>query len=358
VWLDLLPGVVSFVLGLLLFLRLLSPQRRYDRMAMFTSFMLLTYGLLITGAISVIDETMEPWNTMIALVGFLATILFFLFMFIFPDGRFAPRWTVWVPWGLLAWIITWFFIPALNPGYWPPVYLNVIVVGLIMFAVGVQVYRYLRIYTPVQREQTKWIAFVLVVMLIVGIFQLAAESYLIEQSSPGAPVIAGYLLVDLVFSLLEALFPLTLFLIIVRYRLWEIDRLINKALVYGIVTALLAVFYFASVVLLQEVFRTAAGRSDSPLVIVASTLAIAGIFSPLRQRIQEFVDRRFYRLRYNAIQTLAEFSALAREEMEIEVLKERLLGVVQGTMQPDGVGLWLLPVKVRVGNDGIGGNND
>jgi hypothetical protein len=121
-----------------------------------------------------------------------------------------------------------------------------------------------------------------------------------------------------------------------RYRLWDIDILINKTLVYGVLTGMLGLVYFGSVILLQQVFP-----AESPIAIVLSTPAIAAAFSPLRQRIQKVIDRRFYRRKYDAQRTLAAFSASMRDEVELERLSETLAAVVEETLQSAHVSIWL-----------------
>ena len=142
--------------------------------------------------------------------------------------------------------------------------------------------------------------------------------------------------------------PVAIGIAILRYRLYEIDTLINRTLVYGSLTAMLVALYFAVIVVLQRVFVILTGQ-ESTLAVVASTLLIAALFNPLRRRIQGFMDRRFYRSKYNARQTLEAFSAQLRNETDLEALSGDLVGVVKETMQPAHVSLWLRPETAQKG---------
>jgi hypothetical protein len=222
---------------------------------------------------------------------------------------------------------------------WPG-WLNVLVTLVLAVAVTVsQIYRYRRVSTPVQRQQTKWI--VLGATTAVGILiGISVISILISSSVQQNPLVG--VIISFIFYVTFLLIPLSIGFSILRYRLYDIDLLINRTLVYGTLTVLLAVVYFGLVVGLQAFVHLVTGQAlQSPIVIVASTLAIAALFQPLRHRIQAIIDRRFYRRKYDAARTLEEFSLTLRNELELGQLSEQLLDVVQETMQPTQVSLWL-----------------
>jgi hypothetical protein len=144
----------------------------------------------------------------------------------------------------------------------------------------------------------------------------------------------------LVSALYGVIIPIAIGIAILRYRLYDIDIIIRKTLIYSILTGILALIYFGGVVLAQQVLRAATGEAPD-ITIVLSTLLIAALFRPLRRRIQNIIDRRFYRRKYDAEQMLARFNQTLRDEVDIETLRGHLVGVVQETMQPTKVALWV-----------------
>jgi hypothetical protein len=184
----------------------------------------------------------------------------------------------------------------------------------------------------VERQQIKWFAYGVAVFLPVSL----VIEYLITARVYYGPI-TGLLAVAV-----APVVPVALGVAILRYRLYNIDLLINRTLVYGALTATLVAVYFGGIVLLQRVFVVLTGQK-STLAVVASTLLIAALFNPLRRRIQTFIDRRFYRSKYDARKTLEAFSAKLRNETDLDALRDDLIGVVRETMQPAHVSLWLRP---------------
>ena len=188
-----------------------------------------------------------------------------------------------------------------------------------------------------ERQQIKWLAFAGAVAAIGGPITYvggpAAMSMLWVQRFGLALIVVGF-----------AGVPIAMSIAILKYRLYDIDILINRTLVYGSLTAILIALYFTVIVVLQRIFVLLTGQ-QSTLAVVASTLMIAALFNPLRRRIQSFIDRRFYRRKYDARKTLEEFSAKLRDETDLQMLNNDLVGVVKETMQPTHVSLWLRPLS-------------
>jgi hypothetical protein len=267
--------------------------------------------------------------------------LILLFILLFPNGQLVPRWAgrlavalvayhAFIQFGTVAAYVAPEFAARAHlptwgqPAFVWPVLLNFLVV------LACQIYRYRRVSGPVERQQTKWFVFgfgLVIALILVG-FVIGPHR--------------GFL-TDLVNRLLWLPLPIALAQAILRHRLYDIDVIIRRTLIYMVLTGLLVLAYFGTVLVLESVFRALTGQGQNSLVVVLSTLAIATLVGPLRRQVQAGIDRRFFRRKYDAAQTLAGFAASARDETDLERLSSHLVKVVDHTMQPESVELWLRP---------------
>ena len=280
-------------------------------------------------------------------------LLAYLFL-LFPDGRpLSPRWhpLLWVNGVLIvAGSAVWALIPGpsealdgiRNPlgieGYGVSLEfageLLFYATDVLVLLSVVSVFLRLRHASVATRLQIEWLAYAAVLLGIIVIVSLVGDLLF------GGFGWWLFLVVILAFLGL----PISIGLAVLRYRLYDIDVIINRTLVYGSLTAILAGVYFGSVTATQALFSTLTDQQELPqLVVVTSTLLIAALFNPLRRRIQSFIDRRFYRRKYDAAKTLEAFSSKLRDETDLEALRGDLIGVVTETMQPAQVSLWLRP---------------
>jgi len=210
--------------------------------------------------------------------------------------------------------------------------------GIVVSVTWSLVYRYRRFSSEAQRRQTRWVVFG-TTLGVAGTFPLQLP---VDLSLVGGDTPLTLLFLKVGFALSFMLIPLSIGVAVLRSHLFDIDVVINRTLVYGSLTAMLALVYFGGVTATQAVLQTLTGQEKLPqLAIVVSTLLIAALFTPFRYRIQSFIDRRFYRRKYDARKTLKPFSLRLRDETDLEALNNDLVGVVRETMQPAHVSLWL-----------------
>jgi hypothetical protein len=273
---------------------------------------------------------------------FLNLVLLFMVFALFPTGRFVPKWIRWL---VLVWVA--YNIVDFSPispytqvsWFWYPLFSQLLFIGFMGILVVAQIYRYRSVSTPVQRQQTKWIVFaiatIILAMLVLTVPALFNPT-LFQTGSLYSLITSNITLFVLLLG------PVAIYIAIMRYRLYDIDVIIRRTLVYGTLTTTLALIYFGLIFALQYLLRAIINQ-NSIVVIVVSTLVIFFLFQPLRHRIQAIIDRRFYRRKYDAAKIVAAYSATLRQEVDLDQLREHLVAVVQETMQPTSVSLWLRP---------------
>jgi hypothetical protein len=326
-----LVSAVSVIIAILLFWR-----RSDDWMALLVSVFIVNYiSVNITPPGSPMSP--EPNNVIVTvIVAILITtqyLITFAVYLLFPNGRFAPRWS----WLVVIAAGVWGAVVAIIGQSGDPGLLFLFYPLFIIFVVVALIYRYRKVSTPIERLQTKWVIAGFVAPLIANQLFWLPTTYTPLGESLYPP------LAFLFYQLTLMLLPIAFFVAIQRYHLYNIDAIINRALVYGSLTAILAALYGACVFGAQAAVGalTRTSQENQPLIIVATTLLVAVLVHPVRRALQAFIDRRFYRRKYDAAQTLAAFGATLRAETELVRLSEHLLAAVGDTMQPEHVALWL-----------------
>ncbi len=334
---SVIDAVFFFATAILIFIR-----KRSDWFGLYLTLTLLLFGLAtattgqaLIGEVPFLAVIMTPLGT-------LAWPLFFILFYTFPDGRFVPGWT---RWAVLAILLLFGVDLAIYAGNTPPAPLIVLLFVLVAIGIGSQVYRFRGYSSPVQRQQTKWV--VLAILLVFASLLVSMLPLLIPNAlNPENPWVVVMFFLSAVPSLTFALIPISIAIAILRYRLFDIDIILRRTLQYGALSVLLILIYFGAVTLLQRLFTALTGQ-QSEAAIVVSTLLIAALFEPLRQNLQRVLDRRFFRQRYNAEQTLNDFSAHLRDDVDFDRLAGHLVGAVQSSLQPQALSLWMIRVPEK-----------
>jgi hypothetical protein len=321
--------VVCVLMGIVIFWR-----KSDDWMALLAAFFMVFFGMLyVTDALQASPSTRQVLAIVLNVLG---NGILFLVSSLFPNGRFVPRWSRWLVLGWVLWGMVFLTLHDL-----PSMYLvdRLVWLGVVICLIGAQFYRYRWVSSSIERQQTKWVVFVgsLTALVLVG---LTIPGLLIPAlRQPGS---LYQVLIGPIYPLGVLFIALSVGIAILRYRLWDIDIIINRTLVYGTLTSILAVIYVGLVLSLQVLLHGIVSQ-DNSVAIVISTLIIAALFQPLRHRLQKIIDRRFYRSKYDAAKIIQGFAATLRSEVDLTTLSERLQDVVQETMQPTHVSLWLRP---------------
>ncbi len=300
-----LASLVFLTVGAIIFWR-----KSQEVMGLLVSLLLITFGccgstLELVGALSAehADWVVVQIISQVAFIIYPALGVFFC---LFPNGHFVPRWS-WLLIGLWIFALFPFNAPPDSPfsvGNWPPVLFAALLLLTWGNGLFVQIYRYRQVSSPEQRQQTKWFVFALVIAIVLLILYFAIKGLVPAFNQPDSLYQLAYATVT-VFVFLSI--PLALGIAMLRSRLWDIDILINRTLVYGALTVILTAIYVGLVIGLQALLRGIISQ-DNSVAIVISTLAIATLFQPLRSRIQRVIDRRFYRSKYDAAKIIEVFS--------------------------------------------------
>ncbi len=307
-------------------------RKSNDWLALWVSITLITLGTALLSPFKAASG-LALWEAILTIIlGSLAAVSFLLLGFRFPDGRFRPAWAGrWaVPFGFLA------LVPVLSGP-----------IGFATRAIQIatptlaQIYRLRRETSAVQRQQTVWLV---TGYLAAAVGMLGQQGALLILKAGSGRRLYFYLVGLPIIDVFLFLFPLLIAFSILRYRLWDIDFFINRTLVYTVLMAVLGLIalliYFILVALLQDRFRGLANELNA-VASGASILALLTLFQPLRQRVQEAIDRRFYRSKYDALQSLASFSAGLRAHFDPDAVSHALVAAVSDTMQPTSISLWL-----------------
>lgn len=333
--------------GSLIFLTLalLIVWRRSDNLAAIRiSALLIAFGVALPGTAYAIVSGAPIWQINPSALQALGWSALLIFAYLFPDGQWIPRWTRFLVPLWLLWTASFFaFAGRLTAGRPALIAISYLIwIAWLGTGVGMQVYRYHWVATPMQRQQSKWVLLGFTGALV-GILLVSAQNIIALVQGKHATLSAHTVTLSLIALTLSALpIPISIAIAILKHNLFSIDRFINLSLVYGALTLVIGSIYAGSVGLSQFIIQSITGRGgQSQLALTLSTFAVAAIFQPLRRRIQRTIDRQFYRRRYDATQTIAAFSASLRAEVDLSEITKSLIRVAHHTMQPSHVSLWL-----------------
>jgi hypothetical protein len=335
-----LPWVAFTATGLFLFWR-----RSDDWAAMLFALLLVVWGGTTIRALEALEFAHSGLWLPVRLISLTAVFLLLIVLLVFPDGRFVPAWTRLLAGAAVPLLVlftefprTMNALPDLPEGVSLGRFTLQVLVASVFLAAGLwaQVYRYRHVSGPVQRQQTRWVVFSLGLLFVVlfvafifpSLFMDTANSWFAWTLLATAPLFIAV--------------PVSVATAILRYRLYDIDRIISRTLAYGLLTALLAGLYAGAVLLLGQLFGGIGGEPPS-WAIAGVTLGVAALFQPARHRIQNAVDRRFNRRRYDAAKTIEGFSVRLRDHVDLDTLTIELLAVVDQTVEPTKATLWLRP---------------
>ncbi len=315
---ELLTLLVYVIVGLVIFVR-----RSNDWMALVCSLALVTFGAAFGVVVESIPTIQPAWDWITVALYLVVSLLLFTFLYLFPNGRFAPRWAVWL-FGLSLLCETTIRIFARYSNLNRDAFL--VTLGLAAVAIVGQIYRYRYVSTPSQRQQAKWVLIGVGITTLGQAFTLLPPLLVNPLLTPTQTAIYYFVRLTLIYATTIAA-PLAIGFSVLRYRLWEVDLVINRSLVYGGLAASLGISFVAGFFMLQALLGAILGGEQSTTAAVIATAIIVGLYNPVRRRMQHLVDRRFYHLRMDLDQLQEQREALAVKARAEGVLTGRTLGV-------------------------------
>jgi hypothetical protein len=329
---------------------LLLARSGANRAAPLVAFVLVAFGAALPGTTYALATQTPLWDVPFTLLQAIGWAALLLFACVFPDGRFvAPGSRLGLAAGA-AWVGVFFLFAGGLARRNPAWIAATLVIWVAWFAAGVLVqgYRYIFVARAAQRQQTKWVVLGFVLAITGALAAVVPHALLLVLPRPPLTLALVQFFVMPLLPLAALAIPLSVAIAILRHQLFDIDFIIRRTLVYGTLSVALVLIYAACVVATRAAVGALGGSlagpgSQGPAVVVVSTLAVSALFQPLRLRVQAGIDRRFYRRKYDAERTLEEFAASLRTEFDLEQFERSLLAVVERTMQPEHVSLWLRP---------------
>lgn len=342
--LDVLLAAAFFGIGIVIF-----TQGHNDWMMILVSLTCISFGMLFVPTLDVTAASYPAWAIPVAVIrGTGLALSIIAGFYLMPDGRFVPKITRWLALVWLTLVIAWVLFPSLpaNLVYistWSDnLALSFTIYGLwYLSGVAAQVYRYKRVSRPVQQQQTKWVVLGTSAAVAAFFFFNMPLIFFPQLDRPGYAHLLYNFFARPAYIMVTAFVPASMAISILKYRLWEVDRIINRSLVYGILTLILGVAYIIMVLVLRT---SLVSFTDNPSTIttILSTLAVAAMFHPVRKFLQAWIDRQFFRRKYDAQMTLEQFRISIRNKVDIGSLSNELIRLVDKTIQPETISLWLV----------------
>lgn len=319
---------------------LIFRARPSEPIALFSSIGLMLFGVFFQDYIGAASSLSPVMDTAVNLLPFISLVWFFQLFYLFPDGRFIPRWT---RWAALGWVLSPFVIVPFmlyDPEIWGRLIQFTVVIILLFTCILAPIYRYRHISNPIERQQTKWVIF--------GLLQLIALGVLFGDILPFFwPVFAlNGTLLEIINTFIQAasmaLMPITMAMALLRYRLWDVDRILNRTLVYIPLTSILTVIYSTSISFSQKLFSTMAGQS-APAVAIFTTIILTSTFTPVKNALQTLVDRSF-KEPHDRLKSLKELEQRIFHLVDLldqEAMAKRIGEQIMRDHQAQGVALYL-----------------